>query len=471
MAMLPASLSGGLLLAGAILTLVVIGPAAGVPLTAAPTGDLSGTVTAEGAPLANAWVWVTPVSATGSRVGDAWLTATDGDGRYALPGLPHGHVKVQVRVPASERLVGTYWPAAYTFQQAGTIQVTQDPVVADVDLPVGGTVEGRVVDATTGDPVPDVRVTASTRGRAGRERVGVLLRAGSRGGFAISALPPVPLELAVRLPPGSAYLGPWYDGPGWQRPLRIEGSRRTTGVVVALRRGAELQGTVRDDRGQPVAGARIRVTWPGCPLACPGEVRTDASGAYRLPGIPPGSDHRLLASADGDLLPQWYAGMADRETATRLSLASGEVRRSVDFTLTRGAFLTVRVLGEPSGRPLAGVIAILRPPADPHRRHLGGSTPGDPHRVVVGPVPPGVYRLALNPGATNPGYRRLVASTWTSEVVRLEAGEHAEAVVRLADPAAGDPAGSSERPGACHGNCWPGLRDLADLQGGRDPWR
>ena len=130
------------------------------PATAALVGGLSGRVTGDGAPLANVWVTLTPVSETGEATGNPTRTLTDGSGRYAFPQVQDPAVKIHVRAPLLGDFVDTWWPGVHTRAQAQVIEVSDSPVTADVRLPVGGSVSGRVVDSVTGDPLPDAQVSA-----------------------------------------------------------------------------------------------------------------------------------------------------------------------------------------------------------------------------------------------------------------------------------------------------------------------
>ncbi len=229
--------------------LALLGPALAVLLFlglgttahgAEPTGSLSGTVTGGGTTLANVWVTLSPVDSRGRATGPVQRTATDASGRYEFPGLPAGSVKVQVKAPLLGELVDTYWPRAYTFTGAGVIEVTAGRSTADIDLPVGGSVRGQVVDARTGMPIDGARVSASIADDASAGSLGAALPASGPGLFSLTGLPPVAMDLSVWLPPDSPYLAPAQDPSGPAGALRIDGGARTTGVTIGLRAAAEI---------------------------------------------------------------------------------------------------------------------------------------------------------------------------------------------------------------------------------------
>ena len=177
-----------------VAALVVMGTP--LPASAALIGELSGTVTGGGTALPNVWVTFTPVTEDGDPIGDPKRTLTDVSGRYEFPEVYDQNIKVQVRAPLFGEFVDTYWPDAHTFNQAGILEISDWPVTADIDLPVGGSVSGRVVDIATGAPVPGAQVSAMITASPESGAVGFTSRDQAPGEFAISGLPPVPLDAA-----------------------------------------------------------------------------------------------------------------------------------------------------------------------------------------------------------------------------------------------------------------------------------
>ncbi|MCU0301607.1 MAG: carboxypeptidase-like regulatory domain-containing protein [Candidatus Nanopelagicales bacterium] len=246
--------------------------------TPSGTGTVTGTVTGEGRPLPFATVRLVPVAtAEGAAPLPPLVTRTDGLGRYRFGQLPPTAAQLRAEAPPGSGLVDTSWPRAHTRAEAGVLRVAHGPVLADLDLPRGGTVAGQVVDADTGAPVPGAVVRATARAGWMVEEVGAAEGTGD-GGFLITGLPPRPLRLAVRLPGTSPYLGPWFwTAEGQRAVLAIDGRAATDDVTIRLERGAEVRGTVRDDAGSPVAGALVGVR--GCVIGCPVAVPTDERGS------------------------------------------------------------------------------------------------------------------------------------------------------------------------------------------------
>lgn len=411
-------------------------------------GSVSGTVTAQGRPLANAWVQLTPVTPLGEWAGRGAYTTTDARGHYSFPDVYAAHVVIDVRPPLGSGLVATFWPTAFTFDSAGVVRVTGAGAVADVDLPRGGSARGTVVDERTGAPIPGVGVSAYMVDAPWAGPTGTAELEHGPGEFWITGLPPVQVGLHVRLPEGSGYLG---DGVRRQPRTRLvlDGGATSTGLVLALPRGAEVRGTVRDTSGAAVAGATVEVQ--GCGYACPLVTQSQDDGSYRVTGIPPSTRIMVMATRGEDSLAQWYDGVPDTIGARTLDLRAGEVADRIDFALAPAAFLSGRVLDDAGSGALPGVTVILDSLGDSYDSHFATYTREDPTRFLLGPVPAGSYRLVVYPGAGNADFvpARWVATSGIAPTgeISLAPGERAEVEVHLAASRA-----AQVPPGG-----WPGL--------------
>lgn len=491
----------------ALLTLVVtILSIAGVaaPAAAELVGSVSGTVRAAGGvPVANAWVTVMPVTPTGDWAGRSVQTTTDRDGRYEFSDLHALSVKIQVRAPSFSGLASTYWPQAYSFATAGTLRVVPSGSTADVDMPVSGSISGRVVDADTGEPLIGALVQAHVDAPPGWEPVGSAALTPGPGQFVIDGVPPVPVALQVRARQGSNHLDQWYDGAGFHGaadPVRAG----TTDIVIRLREGGQVSGVVRDDQGVAVPGAAVTIV--GCPALCPMAAMTDVSGAYRVNGVPPGPGLRAYADAAGSgLLNRWYTAPGQKGD-TSFDLARGQVRSDLDFALTAGAVVLGQILDGQTGEPIPGVSVDLVDVDNPLNSYVSRtigepgaasvlamqpSPVGDPSgtpspagsgpalqrperatEFVIGPVPPGEYSLIVYPGTENGMYLpvELVGSSGLdgAGLIDLTRGERAQFTVSLArqrmpeGDGASDAGDGPEEPGdgqpdPAGSAGWPGL--------------
>lgn len=187
------------------------------------------------------------------------------DGTFSIDMLPAGPVRVRVRHPA--------YPVAI-LDAVATIRGASP---SRLRLPLGGAVEGVVLDADSGEPVAGLALAAT----------------GPGGAVADAATDKT----------GQWHLGPLAPG-GWKITIQRPGylvATRTVQVPVAtapgitsvrdvridLGRGALLAGTVRDGRGQRMAGATVvaqRVDGTGSRA----EAISNSQGEFRMRDVPTG---------------------------------------------------------------------------------------------------------------------------------------------------------------------------------------
>lgn len=216
----------------------------------------------------------------------------------------------------------------------------------------------------------------------------VRVRAGGADGFFVDAAGPSAFEgasgpdgrFAVEVPGGG-------EATVRARPAELADVVRVTKVPrtgdadvgdLVARRGATVEGSVRDEDGRPIAGAAVvgSSTTPearGMLLGVRGgrfddgarTATTDAQGRYFLRGLSEG-EGRVEASTE-DRPPALKSGLA---------LASGAALKNVDLTLRAGATIEGAVT-DASGAPLAG--AKVRAVSE-STRVIGEDAPSDPDR-------------------------------------------------------------------------------------------
>ncbi|MEW6741259.1 MAG: carboxypeptidase regulatory-like domain-containing protein [Planctomycetota bacterium] len=167
-------------------------------------------------------------------------------------------------------------------------------------------------------------------------------------------------------------------------PLQ-EGEIRELGVHV-LKRGASVQGTVRDDRGLPIEGAKVWLSWPlpADESRARSPVVTGRDGVYAFRGLKAGGPYFIQCSAPGHEELSTSAGARD---ACELHLGEDEVVRT-DLTLAREN-VHRGVVRFADGRPAEGATVKIE--------ILEGSGFARAVRCGVG----GVFSLpALPPGRT-----------------------------------------------------------------------
>ncbi len=239
-------------------------------------------------------------------------TATDSEGRFRVT-LDKPGVEVAIRVLPGA-LPGALLPGPY--------DSSDDVELDDVELPAAEKISGRVTDEA-GKPMSGAKVRLRSGSLFEEEDVVRYAEAttGADGTFSIGNAPGKSGSLVVR--------GPGY-APSSQFSMQRAGTEKIT-----LRAGGTVSGTVLDPAGKPAEGAIV--------LSGSLAAKTDASGTYRLVGVPPGT-RTIEAQAKGDLVA--------RSDVVRVK--KGEPAE-VSLRLARSASITGSVTDEKTRRPLPGV--------------------------------------------------------------------------------------------------------------------
>ena len=282
--------------------------------------------------------------ATGQGVADAQVTllaqhaatfspvatTTDGDGRFVFAAVVPGPLLVlTVRAPGYETLLQEGKALEGRRVTAG------ETTVLAVDLVKGGTVAGRVT-GPDGRPVAYATVAlVDPKRRFEGEETAVT---DANGRYLVTGLHPGTWELRVAAP-GFAPLVSKEDvkvivPPGLEPVVRD----------IVLSTGAAVVGTVKSPSGAPVGGAHVEVCC-GPTAEARNRVRdlvavTDAGGAFRVLGVPPGLELLVIATHD-----DWVRGVAGP-----LRLSAGQ-RQEVALVLRPGVVLPGRVV-DAGGRPV-----------------------------------------------------------------------------------------------------------------------
>ena len=175
----------------------------------------------------------------------------------------------------------------------GRLDLSQEPQ-ASTETPATGAITGAVTDVATGRPVAGAVVTLEERRSQTRVR-SYLQVTTPKGRFAFLHLPAADTYVLTSAKPG--YLDGGYGridprGPG--TPITLKSGEWIADVRVTMSRPGSISGTVVDERGEPIVGAHVRVLpqvliagrmqWLAGAVAS-----TDDRGAYRIPGLGPGS--------------------------------------------------------------------------------------------------------------------------------------------------------------------------------------
>lgn len=301
-----------------------------------PAGVVEGRLTdaRSGDPIAGAEVTV----AAGSFVQMSPVsTVSDESGYYQLPHVSAGHLLMFSAAAPGYQGVNELNMAGVKRGDEHLKVKAGETTVLDWSLQPGGNLEGRVT-TTKGRPVSYVTVAAVDRGRrwAGEQTA----LTDENGEYVITGLRQADYDLRITAP-GYA---PVTDDQ--QARVEIPANLQTVTRDITLEEGATLVGTVKTPEGLPQGGATLTVKAVGGARQVRDRVRdlaaiSNATGTYRLHGVPPGV--RVVVSAAHDDYVRVDSAPQNLKPGQELTL---------DLTLRPGASLPGRVVDQ-RGAPVA----------------------------------------------------------------------------------------------------------------------
>lgn len=344
-----------------------------VVLILEPGATLRGAVLRGGGPLEGAVVRALVVGDQLSRA----VAQTDAAGRFTLPGVPAGVVKLRVETP--DRSVYTRNPIV--------VREGEELDAGTIELPRGTRVRGEVW-AAGGQPLARGEVEFDCDG--GTQRTAVT---DPWGRFDLDGVPPGPAIVSVR-DEGRALVRmqqvdvPW-TWEDWRLRIDIDAGVRVFGRVQTA------------GRDEAFATVTLRITHP-----TPVEVSAvaDAQGRYALPPVAPGVGEIDVAVVG--------AGVPWRRPA-RIARA---VEQMLDIDLPEASVQGV-VETSDGGWPVIGAFVELRSYRDP--RPVASGWTGVDGRFDLPRVRPGTFDLVATATGHGPAWIRGVTVARTSGVAGL----------------------------------------------------
>jgi protocatechuate 3,4-dioxygenase beta subunit len=333
----------------------------------APTASLRGRVVdaSSGAPLAR-------IKVVARADGAPFVARSGPDGRYEIRGLP----------ARAYRLVADD-PAYVNWSREGVRVAPAATATQDVILTRAATLQGRVVDER-GLPIDGATGRLAPAGASGPRAFFAMMRgetafrSGRDGSF-----------IATRLAPGDGQVltiqHPDYE-PRTIGGVRLE-PKSPARVNVVLRSGLFARGIVKDERGQPLAGAEVELlremrftsrgggaqfSFIGGPLGRPRK-ETGADGRFEFKGLSAG-DYTLTVTKRG------YG----REQIDPVKVAEGKASEPLEITVRPGSTISGYVRDK-AGNGAPGYRVAARPSGAGGRGPMAGPLGGPTTEEPTGP--------------------------------------------------------------------------------------
>jgi Carboxypeptidase regulatory-like domain len=322
-------------------------------------GSIEGRVTrlADGVPLENVRV---TVEGENNRA----VTTTGKGGRYTLRALPPDDYSVVAGVLDS-RYIPSYYPHAAFRERGERIPINAGDKASGIDLRLefGATIQGRILSATTNQPLTDVMVVAvPTEGNqperfAYTDTSGVFSIPGlAKGSYIVEAG-----GERAESPEGTKlhrFITEFFDHQlvrELAKPLEVSSAETVTGINFNLFQGSHILGRIRSTYyNQPMPSVTIRpVTLSQTKIKIPVGT-SDAEGHYEIDELPPGNYHVTvdLPPPSEQHIATWYRDQIAEKKATIVTLKDGDTIPDVDFNLRLGGSISGRVTVDDPDYPL-----------------------------------------------------------------------------------------------------------------------
>jgi hypothetical protein len=243
-------------------------------------------------------------------------------------------------------------------------------LTAEDRAPGGSSIEGTVKLEASGRPLARVRVAVKKLDA----KQSVTTITDEAGRFAIGGLPTGVYTLTADRE-GYLRASTVYEGQQASQSLNLYRSgHHITNLVVRMRPGAAISGTVRFHDGDPAIGVPVQVylvnyTRPEGTYTLASAAVTNDLGEYRVHSLPPGSYYIVARMPGGyssenraGAVPTFYLEGAQLNQGVAVRLMAGQVVANCDIVLneTRTYRISGRVISGVSGSVLRGPAVGLR---------------------------------------------------------------------------------------------------------------
>ncbi|WP_458112989.1 carboxypeptidase-like regulatory domain-containing protein [Arthrobacter sp. R1-13] len=279
------------------------------------------------------------------------------DGTFQIKGLSANDYKVRVE-PGESGLLTTWYGGATEDAAATSVSLTEGETRSGlaIDLKKPASISGTVAFPSGVAPGPGNVSASSSLGSTVSSAA-----FDSSGIFTLTQLPPGPLTLRFGSMDPALAGTTWHPGT-FERAtaetiVLAEGEQRT-GVAATMLQAGSISGHVDGGR----ADHRVQlIDSLGNMLQ---QAPVNSAGDYVVAKVAPGSykvrftDTNPLPS--GQVAPQFYPGVANREAGAAVVVTAGSATGGIDFQVTPGASISGTVLGE-TAVPVYGAIVRASP--------------------------------------------------------------------------------------------------------------
>ena len=313
-----------------------------------------------------------------------------------------------------------------------TVEVTAIPAsetgaTAAAPPPAGakGSLEGKVVNAVNGSAMAGVIVTLRGQFNTAAPERPPTVATDDRGAFAFPDLAPGSYFLSAT---EQRFIAEGSGVPGSLSNQVIVGEgQQVSAYVLKLAPAGVIAGTVKDESGEPVLGARVqafryRNQMGQRRLTTAASAQTDDLGNYRIANLIPGDYYVSVApaaargaiadsitgplpsEAETDYVSMWHPNAAQPAAATAVKLATGATAGNIDMTWRKVKVVRIRgKVVDPSGGAVGTPMVTLMPKDGQTLLAVGSARVARDGSFEISAVPPGSYSLIARPSPIGGG--------------------------------------------------------------------
>jgi hypothetical protein len=326
---------------------LAFGPQVQARASATTAGHLSGRVTSrDGHPLAMVCVFATSARHPGSGL----LVRTSTSGGYRVKVRPGRYLVDFLPFCAQKgNFAPQLWKDAGGITRATAVRVKARQSVTHVDaaLGTGAVITGRV--KTFKNPHPSLGgLCVEASGTAGQRLFFGFTTTRSDGSFRLPSLATGKYKVAIT--PFCGHASP-YLPTQLAKPVAVANGKVTSGITAFVKLGGTISGTVKDAKGNALAGICVDSFSESGSFA---EATTAANGTYRLLGLRKGSYEVDFGPGCGNRRP-----FAPLTYPSQVIVHEGKVTPHIDAVMQLDGTLTGKVTNS-SGQPLAKVCVVAQ---------------------------------------------------------------------------------------------------------------
>lgn len=319
--------------------------------------------------------------------------STDASGTYNLTPLAAGDYYLRADPSTAQGYVDQYHPGVFLKSQATLVHVTATgSTIVNFDLSRGGTISGRITDATTGLPIALMDLDCYAWDKSYISSINA--KTATDGTFTVGCFPPGQFYVRANPAVTDIYVVEYYNARrtlALADPITIAGTENSANHDFHLVRGGTISGSVRTQSNLPLASVDLDVFDALGNYVSYADAMTAADGTYTLNAVEPG-DYYVQAdpTAAQGYVDAFYPGQIDMVLATLVHVTAGTPVAGIDIPLQAGGTISGRVTKASSGLPIANLRVSVFNAQGTIVSAYGGSTAAD-GTFLVGAMPAGTY--------------------------------------------------------------------------------